>query len=369
MANIKSIKFIHLLGANDVKFFQRLIKLLNNSNNAFDVSQHLFVTPFERVYNELKGYGKIELLASKKEVLTADIVNYCAERCEWLFVHNMCKPLEVLKIKREHRKRILWRTWGDDAGYLYDNCSIIKVIIKFIINCISRNAYRDFYAVGVANSVDIVDITKKFGKMKTYRMPYANENTYDILTQIINENNENNNRHIKILVGHSGYKNDNHFRIIDKLIAYKNENVKFYFPLSYGDEKYIAKVKNYAKKHLCEKAVFVENFMPYEEFARFLNGMDVAILAGKNSYALGNVALLLFFGKKLYINEKGIIAKAFMHANVPFGNVSDLGKITFEDISRPIVYNEAVIREFAPKPYDISVNRWKKIISDLEAKD
>lgn len=362
------MKFIHLLGANDVKFFQRLIRLINNSNNGFDTSQHLFVTPFERVYNELKDYGNIELIKSEKKVLTADIVNDCAQRCEWLFVHHMCKPLEVLKIKKKNRKKILWRTWGDDAGYLYDNGSIIKVIIKFIINCISKNAYRDFYAVGIANSVDIIDITKKFGKMKTYRMPYGNENTYDILTQIIKEDAENN-QYKKILIGHSGYQNDNHLDIIDKLTAYKNENVKFYFLLSYGDENYVAKVKNYANMCLGEKAVFVENFMPYEEYARFLNSMDVAILAGKNSYALGNIALLLFFGKKLYINEKGIIAKAFSHAKVPFGRVSDLGKDSFEDISRTVVYNEAVIREFAPKPYHISVDFWKKIISDLEAKD
>ncbi len=364
---IKNVKFIHLLGADDIKFFKRLVKLISDKDNGFDASQHLFVTPFERVYNELKDYGNIELVISEKKILTADIVNYCAERCEWLFVHHMCKPLEVLKIKKKHRKKILWRTWGDDAGYLYDNSSIIKIIVKFIINCISRNAYRDFYAVGIANAVDVIGIQNKFGKMKTYRMPYANENTYDTLTQIIKEKKEENNQHIKILIGHSGHKNDRHFYIIDKLTAYKNENVKFYFTLSYGEKKYIAEVKSYASKHLGDKAVFVENFMPYEDFARFLNSMDIAILTGKNSYALGNVALLLFFGKKLYINEKGIIAKAFIQQNVPFGKASDLGKASFKDISRPIVYDEAAVREFVSKPYHISVERWKKIFNDLEA--
>ena len=356
------------MGANDTKFFLNLINLINNSNNGFDTSQHLFVTPFERVYNELKDYGNIELIKSEKKVLTADIVNDCAQRCEWLFVHHMCKPLEVLKIQKKNRKKILWRTWGDDAGYLYDNGSIIKVIIKFIINCISRNAYRDFYAIGIANAVDVICIQKKFGKMKTYRMPYANEKTYNSLMQIVKEKNAENNQHTNILVGHSGYKNDNHFRVIEKLIAYKNENVKFYFSLSYGDKKYISKVKSYANKCLGEKAVFIEDFLPHKEYAKFLNSMDIAILSGKNSYALGNVAMLLFFGKKLYINPKGVIAKAFMNQNVSFGSVCDLGKVTFEEISRPIVYNEEAIWEFVSKPYDISVNRWKKIISDLEAK-
>ncbi len=368
--NSRRCVFIHLLGIDDVKFFRKLVNLISDKSNGFDVSQHLFVTPFERVYNELKDCGNIELIKSEKKVLTADIVNDCAQRCEWLFVHHMCKPLEVLKIKKKNRKKILWRTWGDDAGYPYSKCLSIKSFFKLIINLVTRCVYQDFYAVGIANGVDIIDIKKKIGTMKMYRMPYAEKNTYNILTKIACEKmQDENSKPLRMVIGHSGYRNDNHISIINKLKLYKDENIEIYFPLSYGDKQYIENVKTYAKKVFGNKVCFLEKFMPYEEFARFLNSMDIAILAGKNSYALGNIALLIFFGKKLYINPKGVIAKAFMNKNVSFGSVCDLGKVTFEEISRPIVYNEDAIREFAPKPYDISVNRWKKIINDLEAKD
>ena len=58
--------------------------------------------------------------------------------------------------------------------------------------------------------------------------------------------------------------------------------------------------------------------MNKDEYWKVINRMDVAIIDCDNSNALGTVGLLLKARKKIFLCEKGIIAKGFRHDNIPY---------------------------------------------------
>ncbi len=52
-------KFIHFFWHNDLKFTPRLFRMINNSENGFSLENHLFVTPYKEVFNELSHFENV----------------------------------------------------------------------------------------------------------------------------------------------------------------------------------------------------------------------------------------------------------------------------------------------------------------------
>ena len=98
---------------------------------------------------------------------------------------------------------------------------------------------------------------------------------------------------------------------------------------------------------------------------RFINDIDIAILDMRNSSALGNINLLLYFHKKLYLDPDGDIACAFKYIGIPFGNSKSLRNESFDVFKQKVPYKEAVIQQFLPGYYDSNYwyNQWQHIIN------
>ena len=133
----KHYKYTHIFGSGELKFSTNLVKLINDEANQFEKEENLFVTPFEKVYTQLKDIGNFKEVEAT-ERLTAKLINYCASFSDWVFIHNICSPFELLKIKRKYRKKIIWRTWGSDSGYITTTGNVVKRTVKKVLNfCIS----------------------------------------------------------------------------------------------------------------------------------------------------------------------------------------------------------------------------------------
>lgn len=55
-------KYIHLLYGHDTKFSKLLIRIITNPQNGFIVDEHLFITMYQNVYNELKSFGNVGII-------------------------------------------------------------------------------------------------------------------------------------------------------------------------------------------------------------------------------------------------------------------------------------------------------------------
>ena len=153
MTRKKHFKYAHLIWGDELKFSTRLVELLCDPANELRGEDTLFVTPYSQVYDALKDKGNIELVEYENK-RDGRIVNYCGERADWIFIHNICSPLEGLKIKKKYLGRIIWRTWGSDGKLYGDSGNAVKRIIKRAVGAMWRRRVRSFYAIGIANTME-----------------------------------------------------------------------------------------------------------------------------------------------------------------------------------------------------------------------
>ena len=108
-----------------------------------------------------------------------------------------------------------------------------------------------------------------------------------------------------ILIGTSALARNNHISIIQHLENFSFEkNVKFYFPLSYGDKAYGDSIAQIAKQKLgTNNVVILGEFMTLEEYRKILASMDIAIFHHLGQQGMGNIRFLLFSGADVYLNR------------------------------------------------------------------
>lgn len=336
---LRHVKYLHIFWHNDVKFNVPFARMICTEDKYFNSGEHIFVTPHSQVYEKIKEYGNACLVED------GNLINACGKYCDWIFVHCLgCNKLSFLFTKKKYARKVIWRTWGHDVKTKADVKSQLSLKRKFY--CVIKNAYvtlhaniiRRFYMIGIANSIDILKINKVYGDMKTNCISYGYRPEHYVTLKSTYEGMKPS-EVTRVLVGHSGWDSDKHFEIFEKLKEYANENILVTMVLSYGDKDYIKLVKEKAIEYFGDKVEFIEEFMPNSEYAKFLSGIDIAILASVNSSALGNLALLTFFEKKVYVNPNGDLAVAIENDGCKYYDYNDIGNISFKDFIKIDVDN------------------------------
>ena len=361
---MKEKVFIHILWHDELKFTTRLIDFFNDKDVALVKSTHIFVTPYYNVYMSLRKHGNIEYYPLNRP-RSSRIINHFAPKCDYLVLHNICDSLAFFGIRRKYLKKIIWRTWGWDRlgaiPYTRGRLSVLGVFLKYITNHYVINCVNHFAGIGISNNVDKIEIRRKFSKdIPLFRMPYPNkliDNTF-----LSNLKKSQKNEFINVLVGHSGFKDDNHIEILKQLEKFKDNNINVNLILSYGNDDYIKTVKQYVKKNWKSKIKIIEDFLPYQQYLDLLNTMDIAIFDGTYSYALGNIAILLYLKKKIFLNRNGVIAEAFKAEHIPFRYTDSISNMTFSDFSKPIVYDSDSWKKLSIHTYDQCIEEWNDVI-------
>lgn len=361
--NIGHYKYIHVLWHDELKFSSRIVKLMSEDYPEIESKQHYFITPFINVYEALKDYGNVAYIELKKPY-SYKIINIAGKHGDWIFLHNICRHIELLKVNPKYLKKIIWRTWGGDRLNKIIRKNIIKKALVALINFETKRRVKKFKIIGVSNEVDIVELTDRFGKLNYMREPYFCEDN----NLRISPENEIKSTTINILIGHSGFSEDNHIKISKKLERFKNEDIKLHIPFSYGYKGYIAKTKEHLANQWGNKVVFIDDFLDFNDYAKLLANMDIAFLDTPFSCALGNIALLVCFNKKIFLRKNGVIARAFDKCEAPYFTSDELGDMTFEEFSKPVVYKGEKWKDLSPKSFSENMKYWEDIIKVLNEK-
>lgn len=101
-----------------------------------------------------------------------------------------------------------------------------------------------------------------------------------------------------------------------------------------GGTLYADKIEKYAKKIFGSNVFVYKDFMDKSEYWSFLESIDVAIFDNKYQAALGNIFLLLYLDKKLYLCKKGIISKELREDGIEVYDADRIGKVSVEDFFR-----------------------------------
>ncbi len=368
MNNFKKTKYIHLIWHNELKFSTRLVEMLNDSANGFNGGEHLFVTPHIEVYKALEGHENVVLDNTFGPKKSAAYINRYAPQCDWLFVHFMCSPFEFLKIRKPYLHKIVHRTWGGDLGYDLTSSRGVKKFIKFTINKLYALRMKHIRLIGIANSVDVLNVKEKIGDVETYAMPYAVKGGDRTLLAAMSSPRKVNSDRVNIMVGHSGLPYNNHKAILDALYRFYKEKIHIYVILSYGYPEYIDEIRLHGKRLFGDKITFVDEMLPYNQYVDLMNDMDIAFFDAKISYALGNISILTSLKKKIFLNKDGVIRRAFDLDGIPYMCTSDLATLSFEEFSKLMDYSEELNIKLVPVSYEKRIETWHEILNMLDNK-
>jgi hypothetical protein len=107
-----------------------------------------------------------------------------------------------------------------------------------------------------------------------------------------------------ILIGNSADPSNNHFEVFGMLEVSKDQDIKIYTPLSYGNQGYAKQVINEGKKRFGAKFVPLTEHLPFDVYLELLGKIDIAIFNHQRQQAMGNIRILLGYGKKVFMNQK-----------------------------------------------------------------
>ena len=272
---------------------------------------------------------------------------------------------QLICIRNKAINKMIWCVWGHDLYFKYKS---IKEKIKKVIR---KEKLKYLYGVGIGFKFDALEVREVVGKNpKIFYLPYGYEKGSDQKYLKVVQDSQKDKEYYRIMIGHSGFEFLNHIELMKKLLKYKNDNLKISLVLAYGIPEYIEKVKKFAKENFDnDKIEIIDQFMDEIEYLKYLNTVDVAIFDHKHQAALGNIWKLSYLGKKIFLNQDGIIKMAFNLEALESYNVKDIDKMEYNDFVSDIETKEKKKLQYYGKSCiseQVILKAWKKLFMFLE---
>jgi len=270
---------------------------------------------------------------------------------------------KTLILKPWDYKRIIWRTWGGSINFQYRKGEHVKNLAKGFLTYIRKRIVQQYHAVGVANTVDVIQIKQAFGNVNTVQLHYTSADV-DRLRMMV-DSTVHKGTTTNILLGHSGYCNDNHICVLESLKRFQSKNILIHLIFSYGNAEYIESVERYINKNWPEKIMIHREFMKYEEYIAFLSQMDIAIFDATVSYALDNIIWLIELEKTIVLNRYGVIKKAFDENSIPYVCSDCLETMSLDELVKKRDFSKIGDGMKVPSFQD-TIKRWKDFLTELD---
>ena len=319
-----------------------------------------FVTPHLEVYNCIKEHENV-FLHKEKKCRFSNVVKYIAGHCRWIILHDIGPQREVICIPNSILKRTIWRTWGGNK--IRTKQGVGDTFLSNIVhNGLSKMAcwkLKMLYCIGVENLIDQIELEEIIGHANYRRLTYFTGNkTYPVIIKGGRKDRLN------ILVGHSCFPEDHHIKILNYIERFK-KYINVFIVTSYGESDYTEYVREKSVDIFGDHVFFIDKFLPAEEYTKFLSSIDIAILDFEYSYALGNLSVLLYFCKTLYLNQNGYIKKAFDRLCIPHHITEELNKCSYDSFSSLLDYDNSSCTELINACDDLPYKCWNNLFSDL----
>lgn len=349
---------LHLIAYE--KFTEDYIKRINA---LFGEKNHLFLVFGEKPEADIKSVHADNVIYSLdfsnkfkcayfmvKKILSSDKVIIHA-----LFLSNLYLRL-LLMLQPIAGDKFFWNIWGYDLYNAYWNrnkeVEREKLRIKFI---------KKLKAVGYIPGD--FDFLKKH--YETSAKFYLASYSYDFFTPEVDETSEDNNT-INILLGNSATEECQYEEAIDLLSHFSNKPIKVKCVLSYPkeNEKYRDKIVKYGHEKLGDKFVPLIGFMTYEKYTELLSGIDIAIFNHNRQQALGNIASLLYLGKRVYINPANGCKGYFEQMGAKVFSTEDLVETAickYDPKELKNINRKAIDEFFSDQQFK---ERWRKIFEE-----
>lgn len=343
------------------KFTSDYIKRINS---LFNPSNHLFFVIGEKVEQLIDdpiGFNVIYSSQYNNKVdCMVDIMKKVAES-DLIIFHSIFFGNEALILliieQLLLKKNYFWNIWGFDLYNEYRNRKKRRVhftLMKIFIKHLKGVGYikGDYYF-----------LKENFKTEATFHLASY---TYDF-SKLTFRKSDCINAGRNIMLGNSATEECQYEMSIDFLQNIIHNCDKVYCILSYphNNVNYRNKIVNYGKDKLGDKFIPIIEYMSFDEYASFLENIDIAIFNHNRQQGLGNIAELIYLGKKVYVNPQNACLGYFQDINVKLFSTDDMNK---RDFFNPITLNDAVennrkIKEFYDENF---FYRWNEIYNSYK---
>ena len=345
---IFSDSFIKFINSNEKLKASDSIFILNSDNNSYSDNQNIFCTK-DLEHNE------------------ADYINFLSNYVEIIFIHFL-DIWTILKLSKESRQKIIWRTWGNDLYKTISYSPSLKLKLRhiaerFLWTIKGRKIVNQFKFIGISSSeCDLLILKRMHISTKSHVLPYPVISNN--LTPLQPDNHIN--KKIRVMIGHSSNSSLHHIKWI-KCFSRFPDQFSLFVPLAYGRENYKNKVVNYLNSISQIEYVLLENKTSIDEYTQMLNNVDIAVFDCKNQMALGNIIILLGLGKTVYLNKQSVVLKTLLNKNISVGSTNELRGCNFEKIKEKIAEDKTNGIEYSRKIYnnDFVLEQWESLFENL----
>lgn len=278
-------------------------------NSLFDENEHIFF-----VYGDCQC-DTIRKVRAKNVIIDSE----SDSTCKWCFflmknimkadkviIHSLFMNIKyfivLVLLQCFFGKKYFWNIWGADLynAYWHKNESKREFLRVWFIKRLPEVGYieGDYQFLKAHYQTDA-----KF---------FLTSYTYDFFEPQVQCFEEDRER-VNILLGNSSTPECQYEKAIDMLLPFKHKNILVRCVLSYPQKnvEYRNYVIQYGKEKLGNKFVPLTDFMTYEEYTEMLAGIDIAIFNHNRQQALGNIASLLYLGKRVFINPDNACKEYF----------------------------------------------------------
>lgn len=291
--------------------------------NYFDSKEHYFLivdrkkTSFSlNIENLIWVDSKLKLPSLLYYILKADkIILHC------IGSKNAARLIEILP---GAIKKTYWVMWGAEFYFPESQPKWRKKFISKLRHCVTflEGDYR--YAVKNYNM--------RAEMLECVMYPNAFLPEVKISEEEIAQLRRKDNDRYRILMGNSAAKTNNHFEAFEAIEKFKRQNIEIVCPLSYGGDKdYIEQVISRGKDLFGDKFVPIVEFMKFDNYAALLRSVDIGVFAYDRQQGLGNIGLLIKFGKKVFLKSGNSQYDFYRSKNILIEDFKKIRELNFEE--------------------------------------
>lgn len=333
--------------------------------NNFELNNQLFVFRCKpegiyRYSNELKK----RILYINNSIKFVFILFYKLIKADKIYIHYfpVGPSLYFWYLSKFLFKKTTWILWGGDLYYYkYRPKNFQSDVYEFI----RRSIFKKISRIACFIKGDYKLVKKIYNSKASYEyIVYPIPIDFGYIDSLKIEPDAN---FITILLGNSSDPSNEHIAVINVLKKFKDYNIKIVCPLSYGGEiEYAKSVEEYGRNIFGNKFIALKDFIPPEEYAKIIKGIDVAIFQHQRQQGLGTILSLLYTGAKVFIREEITSFETLSQMGLklfPIDKVNELDYNSFIhlDDETKLTNKRVISREFSNENY---VKIWKNLFEN-----
>ncbi|MFA9460775.1 TDP-N-acetylfucosamine:lipid II N-acetylfucosaminyltransferase [Thiohalorhabdus methylotrophus] len=152
-----------------------------------------------------------------------------------------------------------------------------------------------------------------------------------------------------ILLGNSAAFSNNHAEAIDFIGEIDSTERRVICPLSYGNACYAEFVEKYGRSTLGERFAALRRFLPPDRYLEAIRPCSNVIMNHFRQQAAGNIAMMLFLGAKVFLNEENPLFAYYRSLGIQVFSMeelaSDPGLLDSDLPWSRVLQNRSILRE------------------------